>query len=110
MASASNAYKHDKALQAAHQQHLKALLRAPGNDSCADCGGRFPRFASVSLGVFLCNRCYGIRSIGVHVTRTKCVELDAWSDREVAAMRAMGNRRAAAIWQGERWAVYEGGA
>ncbi|CAI5982733.1 unnamed protein product [Closterium sp. NIES-64] len=102
MASASNAYKHDKALQAAHQQQLKALLRAPGNESCADCGGRFPRFASVSLGVFLCNRCYGIhRGIGVHVTRTKCVELDAWSHREVAAMRAMGNRRAAAIWQGE---------
>ncbi|CAI7743284.1 unnamed protein product [Closterium sp. NIES-54] len=102
MASASNAYKHDKALQAAHQQQLKALLRAPGNESCADCGGRFPRFASVSLGVFLCSRCYGIhRAIGVHVTRTKCVELDAWSHREVAAMRAMGNRRAAAIWQGE---------
>ncbi|CAI5475863.1 unnamed protein product [Closterium sp. Yama58-4] len=101
MASATNAYKHDKALQAAHQQQLKALLRAPGNESCADCGGRFPRFASVSLGVFLCNRCYGIhRGIGVHVTRTKCVDLDTWSDREVAAMRAMGNRRAAAIWQG----------
>ncbi|CAI5991595.1 unnamed protein product, partial [Closterium sp. NIES-65] len=99
MASAFNAYKHDKALQAAHQKQLKALLREPGNESCADCGGRFPRFASVSLGVFLCNRCYGIhRGIGVHVTRTKCVELDAWSPREVAAMRALGNRRAAAIW------------
>lgn len=76
------------------------LLKSPGNGSCADCGGRYPRFASINLAVFLCNRCYGIhRSMGTHITRTKTVGLDRWSSEEVHRMRSIGNTVANSYWE-----------
>ncbi|KAG0558904.1 hypothetical protein KC19_10G063600 [Ceratodon purpureus] len=82
------------------EQELRLLLKRPGNDACADCGGRYPRFASISLAVFLCNRCYGIhRSIGTHITRTKTVGLDRWSADEVHRMSAIGNVAANSYWE-----------
>lgn len=38
--------------------------------------------------------------LGVHVSRVKSVALDAWTNEQVAAMRAMGNERAAKIYEG----------
>ena len=96
------AYKTDEALQKKLQRRLQALSQQPGNDVCADCGAKHARFASVTLGVFLCNRCYGIhRSVGAHITRTKCIGLDAWSEAEVKKMEEIGNFRAAKFWLGE---------
>ena len=95
------AYKRDARLQARLAAEIQALLKLPGNSECADCGAtRTVRFCSVTLGVFLCNRCYGIhRSVGAHITRTKCVGLDTWSPGEVEAMRAMGNTRSKALFE-----------
>lgn len=94
-------WKHDRKLQKLHDTILAGLAKQPGNDRCADCGGRFTRFASVTLGVFLCNRCYGLhRKVGAHITRTKCIGLDAWSAEEVEKMRDIGNVRANAYWEG----------
>ncbi|KAL2613127.1 hypothetical protein R1flu_024819 [Riccia fluitans] len=67
---------------------------------CADCKARRPRYASITLGIWLCNRCYGIhRSIGAHITRTKCVGLDTWSPEELHRMKSIGNERAASYWE-----------
>ena len=95
------AYKRDARLQARLAAEIQALLKLPGNSECADCGAtRTVRFCSVTLGIFLCNRCYGIhRSVGAHITRTKCVGLDTWSPGEVEAMRAMGNTRSKALFE-----------
>lgn len=96
------AYKRDAKLQTRLAAEIQALLKLPPNSECADCGAtKTVRYCSVTLGVFLCNRCYGIhRNVGAHVTRTKCVGLDTWSPDEVEAMRAMGNMRAKALFEG----------
>jgi len=47
------------------------------------CSG--PRWASWNLGVFLCIRCAGIhRNLGVHVSKVKSVNLDAWTAEQLA--------------------------
>ena len=66
---------------------LKKLTAMQGNLECADCGnsgGRSVRFASVKLGVFICNQCYAAhRALGAHITRGKCIGLDSFTEREV---------------------------
>ena len=90
------AYKRDKQLQARLAAEVAALVKQPTNAACADCGAtRTVRFCSVTLGTFLCNRCYGLhRAIGAHVTRCKCIGLDMWAPDEVAKLRATGNAMA----------------
>ena len=44
------------------------------------------------IGSFLCNRCFGLhRAVGAHVTRVKCIGLDAWHPDEVELLK-VGNR------------------
>lgn len=95
------AYKRDTKLQERLAKEVQQLLKLPANSACADCGAtRTVRFCSVTLGVFLCNRCYGIhRNVGAHVTRTKCVGLDTWHPDEVATLRTLGNAKAKATWE-----------
>jgi len=94
-ASDTFAYKRDAKLQQRLAAEMSALLKQPHNSICADCGNeKTVRFCSVKLGVFLCNRCYGLhRNLGAHITRGKCIGLDAWSPEEVDFMRANGNVR-----------------
>lgn len=96
--SAAYNYKTDTKLQARLLAEVVALIEEPANCTCCDCGAKLrarAAFCSITLGVWLCNRCYGIhRSVGAHVTRTKCVGLDAFSQAEVDFMRAYGNARA----------------
>ena len=101
MADDPFAYKRDKKLQERLSAEILQLLKIPGNGACADCDAtRTVRFCSVTLGVFLCNRCYAIhRNVGAHVTRTKCVGLDTWHPDEIAKLRAVGNRRANAEFE-----------
>jgi stromal membrane-associated protein len=91
-------YKTDAKLQTRLLAEVVALIEEPANSICCDCGAKLrPRaaFCSITLGVWLCNRCYGIhRAVGAHVTRTKCVGLDAFSQAEVDFMRSHGNARA----------------
>lgn len=72
----------------ATEQALSSLLKLPTNQTCADCLERGPRWASWSLGVFLCIRCGGIhRKMGTHVSKVKSVTLDRWEEEMVAFMQ-----------------------
>ena len=95
------AYKRDAKLQARLNSEVDALAKQPDNACCADCGDpKRIRFCSVTLGIFLCNRCYGLhRALGAHVTRVKCLGLDAWKPEEVDLLRARGNARASSQYE-----------
>ncbi|OQO03827.1 hypothetical protein B0A48_10468 [Cryoendolithus antarcticus] len=80
---------------------LKQLVKLEGNKSCADCKrNKHPRWASWNIGVFVCIRCSGIhRSMGVHISRVKSVDLDSWTDEQMASMIKWGNARANKYWE-----------
>ncbi|KAK5124942.1 hypothetical protein LTR85_001132 [Meristemomyces frigidus] len=80
---------------------LKALVKLDSNKSCADCKrNKHPRWASWNLGVFVCIRCSGIhRSLGVHISRVKSVDLDSWTDEQLQSMVRWGNKRANRYWE-----------
>ena len=66
-----------------HPPHSYSLgldfLDVLGNDKCADCGSKKPKWASINLGIMLCIECSGIhRSLGVHISKVRSVTLDDW--------------------------------
>lgn len=82
------------------QTLIEALLKDEDNKYCVDCDAKGPRWASWNLGIFLCIRCAGIhRNLGVHISRVKSVNLDAWTPEHVAYVQRMGNSRARAIYE-----------
>jgi len=86
--------------QALFKKRLNALLKLPCNGSCADCPSRFPRWASINLGIFLCANCAGHhRSLGVHITKVRSIELDKWQLSSVETMENIGNERANEYWE-----------
>lgn len=76
---------------------LVGLLRDPENNICADCKAvSHPRWASWSLGVFICIKCAGIhRSLGTHITKVKSVDLDTWKEEHLMQLIKMSNNRIA---------------
>uniref|UniRef100_T1J098 Arf-GAP domain-containing protein n=1 Tax=Strigamia maritima TaxID=126957 RepID=T1J098_STRMM len=89
-----------KQLQEKCQNILSHLLRDDDNKYCVDCDAKGPRWASWNLGVFLCIRCAGIhRNLGVHISKVKSVNLDAWTPDQVASLQQMGNSRARAVYE-----------
>ncbi|KAL5343791.1 hypothetical protein BJX70DRAFT_353562 [Aspergillus crustosus] len=86
---------------AQNQQTIKALLKLEANKTCADCKrNKHPRWASWNLGIFVCIRCSGIhRGMGTHISRVKSVDLDAWTDEQLASVVRWGNARANKYWE-----------
>lgn len=72
---------------------IEAELRAlPGNNTCVDCDGKNPQWASVSFGVFMCLECSGRhRALGVHISFVRSVSMDSWNEKQISMMRAGGN-------------------
>ncbi|CCH60914.1 hypothetical protein TBLA_0D04170 [Henningerozyma blattae CBS 6284] len=72
---------------------LNGLLKDPGNLKCADCKSQtHPRWASWSLGVFICIKCAGIhRSMGTHISKVKSVDLDIWKEENLISLIRMKN-------------------
>ncbi|CEH12232.1 ap-domain-containing protein [Ceraceosorus bombacis] len=88
-----------KAAAERHARQLVQLLKEPGNDQCADCGGRSPRWASWNLGIFICVQCAGVhRKLGTHITKVKSLTLDTWTREQVDRMKEVGNTRSNAKW------------
>jgi len=93
--------------QVEYAQVLNELLREPGNKNCADCGSIAPRWASATLGIFLCIKCSGIhRKMGTHISFVRSVGLDDWKEHEIQKMKEMGNTRSNDIWEGRVPAGY----
>ncbi|CAG8453631.1 818_t:CDS:2 [Funneliformis mosseae] len=75
------------------------MTKQPGNDTCADCGVKGPRWASHNLGLFLCIRCGGLhRKMGTHISKVKSISLDSWTPEQIENMRQWGNLKANAKW------------
>ena len=70
-----------------------------GNDKCADCGTTSPDWACSNLGILVCIACSGVhRSLGVHVSKVRSLNLDMWSSATLGVMTSIGNARANAIY------------
>lgn len=87
----------------------KAILLRPGNRQCADCKALDPRWASVNLGIFICDACAGIhRNLGTHISQVRSVTLDDWKTEWIEKVHQVGNDRANAYYEhsvpaGERY-------
>eukprot|EP00941_MAST-03F_sp_MAST-3F-sp1_P005579 g5579.t1 len=65
-----------------------------GNRVCCDCKSRMPQWASVSHGTLSCLECSGQhRSLGVHISFVRSVQMDSWNDRQIKALQMGGNDR-----------------
>lgn len=74
-----------------HHLILKHLRSEPHNAHCADCGRANNAWASVNLGVFLCDQCADIhRALGSHVSKVKaCTGTDLWGPDEIVQMKEL---------------------
>lgn len=71
-----------------------------GNNICAECSSKDATWASINLGIFICLECSGIhRSLGVHISKVRSVELDIWTKEAVDFMESMGNIKANEEWE-----------
>ena len=62
------------------------------NGVCVDCGTPRPLWASVTYGVYTCLECAGVhRSLGVHLSFVRSLNMDAWSAAQQSQMRRGGN-------------------
>jgi len=96
----ANKKEKEKQMQDKLQIILADLLKDDDNKYCVDCDSKGPRWASWTLGIFLCIRCAGIhRNLGVHLSRVKSVNLDSWTPQQVAMMKEIGNSRGRAIYE-----------
>jgi len=93
----------EKALKSQKEKYhsiLRELVQEEENKTCADCLAKGPRWASWSLGVFLCIRCAGIhRNLGVHISKVKSVDLDSWTTEQIEHILKWGNRRAGEYYE-----------
>ncbi|XP_071701109.1 ADP-ribosylation factor GTPase-activating protein AGD12-like [Rutidosis leptorrhynchoides] len=78
------------------KKKLKDLLQQSDNRTCADCNAPDPKWASPTIGVFLCLKCCGVyRTLGPNISKVLSVALDDWADEEIDAMVEVGGNSCA---------------
>eukprot|EP00439_Symbiodinium_sp_Y106_P000377 s2421_g1.t1 len=74
---------------------IEARIRAmPGNTTCVDCNNNAPQWASVTYGTLMCLECSGQhRSLGVHLSFVRSIQMDSWTEKQIAAMEKSGGNQ-----------------
>ncbi len=81
-------------------QQIQRLIQF--NSSCADCGAKYPDWASLNLAVLICIDCSGVhRSLGSHISKVRSLKLDKWSKVLMDTFQVIGNDNANKIWEGQ---------
>jgi hypothetical protein len=79
---------------------LSRLLNVAGNDQCCDCGAPQPRFASITIGIFLCASCAAAhRTLGTHASAVKSVDGDTWRTEWLSTLQRVGNAKANELFE-----------
>ncbi|KAK8888637.1 GTPase activator activity protein [Tritrichomonas musculus] len=79
---------------------ISELLEDPYNQICADCQCQPSKWASTTLGVFICIDCSGVhRSLGTHISFVRSCTLDTWMLEQARLMKAIGNRLGNSYWE-----------
>lgn len=78
----------------------KMLWAIPGNKECVDCSSKDPDWLSMNLGSLLCVKCSGHhRNLGVHLSQVRSLTMDRLDPYRLEYMKAVGNKKANAIWE-----------